>query len=225
MGRRVLSLDWDWFTGDRGDGDGCCGWSCSYSNNRGRGTIDCEPPETESDEGIPIIPRSVSLRTCAILQDVQRVGVLVVAECHGSLAALIQDGDEIHHLDAHHDGAEYDPNGDYPREGRVTCGNWVTVVRRWHKGVTVTHLPDETYRRPDGVWCNGVDNMGILSLHPEYDLVFVCKSSPWTPKSLDIDLHRLIKYLAARCPTGIRWYGHRARELRKEHARLLPEGV
>jgi len=220
-GRRVLSLDWDWFTGDRGNGTGCCGWSCSYSDNRGRGAEDVAIDE----DPYP----NPSLKVVEILQDVQRVEALVVAECHGSLAALIQDGDEIHHLDAHPDGAGYDPKDGYPRESRVTCGNWVTVVRHRHKGVTVTHLPDRVNRRTDGVWCVPFPIPGesgeILTLHPEYDLVFVCKSSPWTPKVLDIDLHRLIKYLAARCPTGIRWYGHRARELRKEHARLLPEGV
>jgi len=241
-------LDWDWFTGDCSTLDGCCGWACSFEDNwnRGKTRFSRKVEDGEDDPEFFPIPEP---RIREVLRRLTKIGALVVAECHGSLAALIQEGDEVHHFDAHQDDQPYESTNYESFYQRVNCANWVTVIQKRHHA-DVTHVPVGARARGDGVWtCQKyVESLTkvyrdpnspipeirdpgirlaekaeceILTMHPEYDLVFVCKSSPWTPPDADRLLHALVKGLAAKCPTGIRWYGHRAKELRREHARLV----
>ncbi len=190
--RRVLSLDWDYFTGDCSDKGACCGWSCSHSDDRGRG-------DKNVLYGFEYRVRNPHARAHNLLEHPFTIRTLVVAECHASILAHLKPGDIITHLDWHLDESPYDYSLD--------CGNWVNYAKK--------RLPGIQFRYHQ--------NHPPVQYQEHYDLEFVCKSSPWTPPEYDKLLHQFVDKLALRCPTGIRWYGHRGRELRREHARFRVE--
>ena len=194
MTRQILSLDWDWFTGDCSDEGGCCGWSCGWAadaRNRGNTT-----PEDE-------LPRNPHCRTATLLKHPFTIGTLIVAECHASIVAHLQAEDCITHLDYHSDEG---PKGNFDADGKnkLRCGNWVTYAKERHPDVKVAYY----FNHPP------------INYATHYDVVFICKSSPWTPPRYDGVLHKLIHDLSGRAGM-VKWYGHRGGELRREHRCFL----
>ena len=107
-------------------------------------------------------------------------------------------------LDSHHDNDDEDT--------RLTCGNWVLAAKRGK------HI---IYKRPpqlkDGRWS--------LRVFPRvFDLVFLCRSSPWTPWEFDKLFNTLIAEIARKSATPVRWYGHRAKELQIDFRYMEREG-
>lgn len=108
----LLSIDWDWVTGDCADlsGHGCCGW--------------CAPSPRKVSRGITKLvaegwwSRLESLRA---ISPADMGGGLWVAECHADILRIVMPDEEanILHLDSHMDDADW---------FGLSCGSWRTFL-------------------------------------------------------------------------------------------------
>ena len=118
---------------------------------------------------------------------------IYVAECHASIikvAKLLDRIPTVVDFDAHFDN--YTHWGSY-----LHCGNWIRFLREL--GGTVDAKPQKL---------------------PRIDVVFVCKSSPWTPKSMDVEFFKLIKHFARKSRTYPIFVGHKKISLRNGYKAL-----
>jgi hypothetical protein len=118
----LLSIDWDWITGDCADGShGCCGW--------------CTPPQRKLTRGSSKLIAKGWLTRLEMIRKVTpiyQVGNLWVAECHADILRMVRpdEGMEIIHLDSHLDDADF---------CGLSCGSWRTFLpkgttSRWASG-------------------------------------------------------------------------------------------
>jgi len=122
---------------------------------------------------------------------VKRNAPIVVAECHADIMVPIKRGKYegelcIYDFDAHCDS--YDC-------GRLCCGSWINYAER--VGPTVTIGPPV------------VDQIGMA------DVVFLCRSSPWTPAEMDGEFYRLVRRFSEKANRWPRFIGHQLNELRE----------
>jgi hypothetical protein len=108
----LLSIDWDWVTGDCCPCQhGCCGW--------------CDPPPhggpRRGEARLALVGRDERLAILRSLAHTGKGGHLWVAECHADILRVVKPHmtTRIVHLDAHGD--------DYPYVG-LCCGSWVRFL-------------------------------------------------------------------------------------------------
>jgi hypothetical protein len=122
----LLSIDWDWVTGDCADGDqhGCCGWCAPAPRKLARGAIKLVRAGW--------IERLETLRSIA---PVDPGGRFHVAECHADILRVVdpQDTTTIIHLDSHLDDADW---------FGLSCGSWRTFLPRDVEVVTESKAGD-----------------------------------------------------------------------------------
>jgi len=107
----LLSIDWDWVTGDCSDiQHGCCGWCTPSPRRHSRG----------SDQFVKSgwIERLEALRA---LVPSKHGGNLWVAECHADILRVVNPDEttDIIHLDSHLDDANWCV---------LSCGSWRTFL-------------------------------------------------------------------------------------------------
>lgn len=107
----LLSIDWDWVTGDcAGTTHGCCGWCAPSLRKWSRG----------NDKFVTAgwVERLEALRE---MTPVDLGGNLWVAECHADILRVVnpKDTTNIIHLDSHLDDAEW---------CALSCGSWRTFL-------------------------------------------------------------------------------------------------
>lgn len=118
----ILSVDWDWITGDCADGShGCCGW--------------CTPPSRKLSRGSPKLVAKGWLTRLEMIRQATPIdpgGNLWVAECHADILRMVRPDEEteIIHLDSHLDDADF---------CGLSCGSWRTFLpkgttSRWASG-------------------------------------------------------------------------------------------
>ncbi len=203
MRRTVLSLDWDWATGDCGVGPASCGWTCcnQYAAPRrrqGRGVA-------RNGQPVAVPARAAALAAWPLV----RRAPILVAECHASILRFLRRGDRVINLDAHRDCV--------PGTDRLYCGNWAYLAAlrpgasvKWLTAVGAADRPyTQSYARNDVSW--------VRHHWWPANLVFLCLSSPWTPAGHDGEFYRLIAALVEKSGTAPRFVGHRARELRRAY--------
>jgi hypothetical protein len=163
----LLSIDWDYVTGDCIVADGThCGY-CGFPDRTRGGSIQWGWEERLSKLKKFQIPRS-----CPIY----------VAECHASIMEAIKILSSVPHVidfDTHFDS--------YDKEGYVHCGNWVYHLRNLG---------------------GSVDSRPTAPVTKNASMVFICKSSPWTPKESDVEFFQLIKSFARKSRTKPIFIGH-----------------
>jgi len=110
----ILSIDWDWVTGDCADdpGHGCCGW--------------CAPPPRKLSRGVVKKVKEGWLTRLEQLRKARPVdlgGGFWVAECHADILRIVRPDEEAHilHLDSHMDDADW---------FGLSCGSWRTFLPR-----------------------------------------------------------------------------------------------
>lgn len=191
----VLSIDWDYITGDCMGDTAHCGF-CGLDDDNVRG---CEGgvgenPHTQ-EEQVQNLDRVLAL-------PVKSTAPLYVAECHASILYVLyrnrMRGCTLHNYDEHDDSVEADSVAWYHRPYELTCGSWGSFAARYDV---------------DG------ENVGFRNVHRDQfkpaDLVFICKSSPWTPASEDEAFWMFVEFFEERC-SYLHFVGHRRRELRRE---------
>src|SRR5574343_338272 len=107
----LLSIDWDWVTGDPADGQhGCCGWCSPTLRKLSRGSAKLAAGGW--------IGRLEALRA---MTPVDPGGNLWVAECHADILRVVNPDEttEIIHLDSHLDDANW---------CALSCGSWRTFL-------------------------------------------------------------------------------------------------
>lgn len=104
----LLSIDWDWVTGDCSDrmNHGCCGW--------------CDPPPWNLARGVCNPHNGWEKRIKSLQALTFHDGRLYVAECHADILRIVDSTsmDCILHLDSH-----YDDSG-----AMLCCGSWVSFL-------------------------------------------------------------------------------------------------
>lgn len=181
----LLSIDWDWVTGDCADGKhGCCGW--------------CAPSQRKFSRGSDrlVAPGWVDrLEALYAMAPVEPGGNLWIAECHADILRVVDPDDmtDIIHLDSHLDDADW---------CALSCGSWRTFLP---VGIGVT-MPAAKRggHRPVTVG-NPHADLAKLAFHD----VFVCQSSPWTPSSMDHLLWDLVGHLVVLMGHNPGFIGHR----------------
>lgn len=188
----AISIDWDYVTDDCSGADGHCGF-CANAEEGGvgiRGNM--------KDNATDWRERLSELRSLYYPEGIP----VYVAECHaeifGVLRAPIGGKLRILDYDAHYD--------DYPYEERfLSCGNWIKYARQAYNAEIVS-------RNDYGDDFNGT-NAGSY----DANMVFICKSSPWTPKEMDRRFYELVRHVSRETGTSPIFIGHRAVELEREY--------
>jgi len=181
--RAILSIDWDYFFPDEFDFD----WSHTermafmlegiwliraYSHSmKGEVAINVFNPKVPDNFWKKVCPRKPLL--------------LVVAESHQDLAQLIYRGDIVYNFDAHHDcGYQSD---------ELDCGSWAKTEK-----ISEYHLVYPSWRKDAPEIDN--DLRPIIVHHdiptelPRFHVVFVCRSSAWTPPWADKQWMEFVTY-------------------------------
>lgn len=182
---KLLSIDWDYVTGDCADeqedfAHAHCGYCTSRSISKVRGQKNYLDTTWEEKE-----ERLLRLR-------MYKGTPLFVAECHANIMDLLElfEGvPDVFDYDAHHDK--------YDDEPYVHCGNWI-----YH----LDNLGGEVFSRPRLVHKVGA--------------VFVCHSSPWTPRCMDEAFFRFIKKMSDKTEADPQFIGHRKVSLRNGYQKI-----
>jgi len=184
---KILSIDWDYFYPDSAPYDWGANeekgifyeiiWSIRASNRN------LVTQAFALDEYVPTIPRNFWKRVVS-----NNPAVMMVADSHFALFDLLRNAD-LTHLDAHHDCGYCDIGKDFQSDqAHVDCGNW----GRWGKfmgKIETNRLYYPEWRKEydetkPPTWI--LDEMNYGLPEPEdYDMIFVCRSSCWTPPWFD----------------------------------------
>jgi len=189
---KVLSIDWDYmidvdkdrmmFFPDGVDGFGMDVkdfiWAQYYANEGSKMELDsCGIKENDYNFLVKLVKKLVK-------KDVN----VVVSESHFSMYEVARnymgfggyDKFRIYNLDYHHDLYSED-------KSVVDCGNWFSCLINEDvidKGVWINDKFSEKmpvkFKKKVKVW-DGLDKLDDI----DFDLVFICKSSSWTPPHLD----------------------------------------
>lgn len=116
---------------------------------------------------------------------------IFVAECHANILDLLNYCETPIIYDFDSHCDKYD---DLPF---VHCGNWI-----YH----LTKIGGEVYYRPRKIGSIGA--------------IFICHSSPWTPRSMDENFFRFIKKISKKTKSEIKFIGHRKVSLRNGYGNV-----
>jgi hypothetical protein len=196
----VLSIDWDFFfPGAESVAADCAACSWAPKCKPQRDLSSAQRPRVRDWELAPPLgsPRE-RLERLGLVELIPGAE-LVVTECHAEISQYLVHADVIN-LDAHSDhyGDVRDGLG---RFSRLNCGNWVTLgmgrridYYQWvhqRRGLETRHYCGLGHRDDLRAW--GVPKP--LSLPRRFDLVFVCRSAPWTPPEWDAEFDALVGFL------------------------------
>jgi hypothetical protein len=111
---------------------------------------------------------------------------IFVAECHANIMDIIEYFDEPPSV------FDFDTHYDkYDNASFLHCGNWI-----YHLEL----LGGSVVSRP-----KSIDTVGAI---------FICKSSPWTPRCMDKEFFRFINRIVKKTQTEPNFIGHRKRSLK-----------
>lgn len=117
---------------------------------------------------------------------------LFVAECHANIMDLLEYYGECPEV------FDYDAHRDkYDRDYFVHCGNWIHHLEQ---------LGGQVFARP-----RVIKKVGA---------VFICHSSPWTPRSMDNAFFQFVHKVACKLQVEPRFIGHRQISLRNGYGRV-----
>jgi len=165
---RLLSLDWDYFTGDCSTTPthNHCGYCKGVSISNCRGVykkLDITWREKED--------RILKLK-------IYKKTSLFVAECHANIMNLSKEFSLIYDFDAHYDS--------YDRDPIIHCGNWIYHFKKLKGKVLV---------KPRTI--------------DKVNTIFICHSSPWTPRCMDENFFQFIYKISNKTKTYPKFIGHR----------------
>jgi len=212
--RTVVSIDWDYFTGDtRGYADPCClcQWRCApaapdrrHKRSRNNRAADerAERGKLQGQEKFyRLTPKhALEFNFAACLEltvdpmaKKLKGAQVIVADCHGSIYRYLNAHDIVINFDAHEDrgGTLAYPN----------CANWASKAAD-NKGA---HY----------IW-------NYSSWDPKFParrvgLVFMCLSSPYTPPKMDHHFYEMVRVVSAHAGASPKFVGLGARELEKKY--------
>jgi hypothetical protein len=199
----VLSIDWDFFfPGAENVASDCS--ACSWALKCKRAPNELHPAQRPRIRDLEISPPIYSplerLEHLGLVELI-RGSELIVQECHGEIFQHL-DAAAVINLDAHSDFYG-DARDDLGRFSRLNCGNWVTlglgrriIDYQWiHQRGTAAQTRHYRGRghNPDDLRAWG--DIKPLSLPRRFDLVFVCRSAPWTPPEWDAEFEALVEFL------------------------------
>lgn len=187
----ILSIDWDWVTGDCGSGDICCGW-CRPDNKRdtkGRGD-NTELSKEWLEKYSYLMTQDFS--SCHQVQ-------LFIAECHADILRCIDatENKTLVHLDSHHD---------MWAGQALSCASWRYYLPKNIEVKFVNNSP--------------LAFQSFKNESFEYKQIFICHSSPWTPAELDNQFYALVDRIFHSCTGRLsepKFMGHRFKELLKNY--------
>jgi len=192
----VLSIDWDFVTGDCSTEAACCGRCRPINRNF----------PTHYHSRLPVSPRKKCTGWGSRLMringlKVRRGAEIYVAECHATIEYVLRryESSVIYDYDSHWDAD--------PGISGTNCGSWVTTARR--RGHLVTGG-----RHPKSCYMAGETPTPKDPKEPA-DLVFFCQSSPWTPRTADGEFASLVKAFARKAKSGIHCVGHAKKRLER----------
>ena len=110
---------------------------------------------------------------------------LFIADSHFYIWKILKYNDSITSLDAHHDLGYRDIEASLDSD-RVTCANWANWAILIHNAKLYLHYPK--WRKKDKEYFLSEKPLTVSYTLPEpqdYDIVFICRSSCWTPPWYD----------------------------------------
>lgn len=177
---KILSIDWDYFFPDASGYDWGANeeqavfyeaiWSLRIS------AVNLLTKEKAFDVFRPSIPEG-------FWKIVTNEPTIYVTDSHSDIYQLLQleKHNEIYNIDAHHD-CGYDWYSLYV-EGNLNCGNWGFIghqeklIKKFHQ-----YYPLWRINNPEGPSAFELTTINYgLPAPQEYDQVFICRSSCWTP--------------------------------------------
>ena len=175
----ILSIDWDYVTGDCSMGnDGHCGFCYNKEEYR---KVKISPERYWRS-------RYSKLKKIKIKEGIP----IYVAECHASIMEVIKnDAYTVFDFDYHYDDYICYLN-------TLHCGNWIKFLN--NNGGKVICKPNDVY---------------------SLSSIFICKSSPWTPKKMDSWFNTLILHIASKSLMAPIFIGHKANELERDYNSFL----
>lgn len=224
--KTVLSLDWDWVTGDCARGRMChyhCGWCKAHGQKLlhdnphfGRGAM---PKKTEERN-------AAGKRFSAFIEMLRRLqrfvprrigGPVYVADCHADIIEVLPINSLVWTIDAHHD------NGDTP----LHCGCWETVAAEMLCKVEHLGFYNEVVTWPKGsVGLSGVTEVTrhspperLNKFNRRIDITFICRSGPFTPRNYDHGFNMCLEVLNE--GHVLTFMGHKATSLRRSYQAFL----
>jgi hypothetical protein len=193
--KRILSIDWDYFFPNGTNYD--WGHKESYLFYEALweirvASIDIVTHEPMLENFIPSVPNNFWNQILASIPE-----TLYVADSHLQLYALVieqlYETVEIDNLDAHHDCGYYENQWDNGK-GYIECGNWCEALLKLHLcRKSRTFYPKWRKNEPENniKTKNTEVHYGLPNLN-NYDIIFMCRSSCWTPPWYDNQFKELI---------------------------------
>ena len=161
--QRVLSIDWDYYTGDCQSCHMEQCFSCSWAAKCGIETSNgCGRPESDAHFVLSSIEPIVFKKI--------KNAKLIIAECHADIVRFIRKKAVVVNFDAHGDEEELDHG--------LNCGNWGTYCKKYKDIKYIRISPLSTYN--------------YMHTSHFFDLVFMCLSKPWTPQYCDHFFYDLV---------------------------------
>lgn len=103
---------------------------------------------------------------------------IAITDSHKELSYFLNSESDVYNFDQHHDFG-------YGQLEKLDCGNWARLSML---NTYALIYPKWRMERPETMKPNGIDifyNHQAVMLPDKIDLVFVCRSSCWTPSWLD----------------------------------------
>lgn len=201
----LLSIDWDYFFPDNFEFD----WAMDESQFFFYETI------------WPIRYSNMHLRTEQLAKDIyhpdqqllngflnkvlinSNPSMLSIADSHTDIQHLINlfpAKVNIYNFDQHHDIHYYDRK---PSKMKLNCGNWVSYFRNRINEYHIIYPPwrkDKPEHKDNRLNFSKSVSFDIPEHLPNFDMVFVCRSSPWTPSWSDHNWIEFIEYFKINYP-------------------------
>ena len=212
MSLNVLSIDWDYFmdctneerndmfpdggSEDIGVSTSTMVWGIRYGATRLNKWLNKDRKEL-TDVGID--REKLDIVKQLILEGVNSGCTLMFADSHAEIYSTIYNRRRnkrtkfnVYNIDHHSDC--YDIGDD------VNCGNWVNHLDKegviskyvWIKGDSNEELGEDTLTCETKV----TDDLSVLK-HKGWDVIFICRSSIWSPPHLDVEFNEFYAYLDA----------------------------
>ena len=219
---RVLSIDWDYFIQepDSNEHDWTfteesffyeAAWVTRRARVKGLIPEGGKLPVVETLDLTRVMPFIGSVMLFAELAEKQNYEI-AIADSHKHLGHMLSDKTDIEliNIDAHHDLWYYSK---CLSEDDINCGNWgswligqqrisswTQIYPTWRK-----HSPEQNRREPMK-WANRRTKLRMRHRAPRlgkmaFDLVYICRSSCWTPPEYDKMFNQFVLMMGA--PQGI----------------------
>lgn len=180
----ILSIDWSYFFPNTNGFD----WSADEDNpifyediwKKRCGDINTISKKKVLDMYKPSIPRNF----WSIVTNKPKI---YVADSHSFIWHFIKDGSTIWNIDAHHDC------GYSGISENIHCGNWALsgLLSRMIYEYNVIY-PKWREKAPEKKPSRDISISYKLPMPQEYDVIFVCRSSCWTPPWFDLRFRKFI---------------------------------